>query len=133
MKLAFSALIALGVAGAFALVHEREPEDTLTTAAIEKAKDAEHFQMRIPGRGGSCKLTKRGSAGASQSKLELGENCFALMPRLAEVRYWQEKDAGEVTLLADDGRAIVEFFPGDGVAYESYSPESPLIALTAQQ
>lgn len=132
MKLALSALIALGAVGAVALVQEREPEETVTTAAVERAKDTEHFQMRIPGRDGSCKLIKRGPVDASQSKLELGENCSALMPRLAEARYWQEKGAGEVTLLADDGRTIVEFFPGDGVAYESYSPESPLIALTAQ-
>ncbi|WP_274425930.1 hypothetical protein [Chelativorans sp. YIM 93263] len=132
MKLLLSLLIVLGTAGAVALVHEGEPEETLTTAAIEKAKDAEYFQMRIPGRDGSCKLIKRGPVDASQSQLELGENCSALMPRLAEARYWRERDAGDVTLLADDGRTIVEFFPGDGVAYESYSPETPLIALTAQ-
>lgn len=131
MKLVLSALLVLGAVGAVTLMQEREPEKSITASAIESVKGAEQFQMSIPGREGNCKLIKRGPAGDSRSRLELGDNCTSLMPRLADVRYWREKNAGEVTLLADDGSAIVEFFPGDGVAYESYSPEAPLIALTA--
>lgn len=130
MKLAFSGLIVLGALGVL-LLGER-PDGALTTAGIEKPQGVHQYLIRVLGRDGNCKLTKLGPADAAQAEIELTQECFTLMPRLAEVRYWAEQKAGDVIFVAADGRKIAEFFPGDGVAYESSYPKSPLIALTRQ-
>lgn len=134
MKLAISALAALGVLGAVSFVMpERTGEATTSSRPAQESKEALlSYQLRISGREGSCTVVKQGPTGAVRAKLDLEQDCITMMPRLAEARYWQEAATGEVIFAAADGRPIVEFFAADGVAYESLRPVSPLIALTAQ-
>ncbi|WP_309084732.1 hypothetical protein [Chelativorans sp.] len=131
MKLAISTLAALGVLGAayFLLPEHREA----TAAKVGEAKESPvRYELSVVGREGDCTVVKRGNVEAARANLELTPKCVELMPRLAQARYWQENGEGELRFVAADGRAVVEFFAADGVAYESLKPQSPLIALKAE-
>jgi hypothetical protein len=133
MKLAISALAALGVLGALPYVMPERDGAGAASKPIPGGKDSLHsYELSVSGREGSCTVLKRAAAGAERAEIEMAPKCIELMPRLAEARYWKENGAGELTFVAADGHPVVEFFAADGVAYESLRPVSPLIALTAQ-
>jgi len=133
MKLAISAIAALGVLGALPFLAAERAGSGGASGLIQKSKEAHlRYRLSVSGREGSCTVTKQGGAETDRTELELSPRCMELMPRLAEARYWQEDGAGELRFVAADGRAVVEFFAADGVAYESLKPLSPLIALKVQ-
>ncbi len=88
------------------------------------------YKLQVSGKDGSCTVVKRGTVEAKRAGLDLKGGCAHLMPRLANARYWHEGETGEVIFATAEGRPVVEFFPADGVAYQSLNPVSPLIALT---
>jgi len=133
MKLVISAVAVLGVLGALPFIAVERADSGAAFGSVQKSKEAHvRYRLSVSGREGSCTVTKKGDAESDRTGLELSPQCVELMPRLAEVRYWQEDGAGELRFVAADGRAVVEFFAADGVAYESLKPSSPLIALKVQ-
>lgn len=133
MKLvpAFVALAVLGWLGV--LLSGQMGEETRNPPPAQQRKEAlVSFKLRVSGREGNCTVVKRGMRDSQRAELKLDENCFRMLPRLTEARFWQQGTSGEVTFAAADGRPIVKFFAADGVAYESLYPVTPLVALTAQ-
>ncbi|WP_011582134.1 MULTISPECIES: hypothetical protein [Chelativorans] len=129
MKLAMSAFAVLAALGALPYLMA---ESETTGTAIENAKTQNRYHLSVSGREGYCTVVKRGGDKAQRAELQLTPECVAMMPRLADARYWQESGAGEVSFVAADGSSVVEFFAADGVAYESLKPISPIVALKAQ-
>lgn len=130
MKLAFSAFAAVGVLGVLPyVIHNRTSEEG--ALAGQSLQTPVSYQLRVTGREGHCTVVKHDTR-ERRTELEMSGECAEMMPRLADVRYWQEDDAGGVIFAAADGRPVVEFFAADGVAYESLRPAAPLMALTAQ-
>ncbi|WP_173932796.1 hypothetical protein [Chelativorans sp. Marseille-P2723] len=130
-----SFLTALGLLGAasFAILGDNENPTHSVSKQVQEHKEALlAYQLQVSGREGSCTVVRHGGANALRAELDLDHECIALMPRLAEARYWRQDASGGVTFVAADGRPIVEFFAADGVAYESLRPVAPLVALTAK-
>ncbi|MBN8243922.1 hypothetical protein JF546_12945 [Nitratireductor aquimarinus] len=101
-------------------------ETPLTQDALAGTNASEFTLMRI-GFEDVCKLRRADTSGEAQ--LALDSACAQLVPALAGARVWQERADGTVAFLSASGETLVEFFPGDGVTYESLRPSSPLLSL----
>ena len=66
------------------------------------------------------------------SQLSVGDDCPRLVPDLSDARRWRENADGTVTIVDDDGGALIEFAVADGLAYESFRAGAPLVSLVAR-
>lgn len=138
MNQILSATAALGLLGAATLVaaglNVDNPPDATGgdfTLSAARAETPGRFRLVIAGHDVTCLVSKEKSAATAATELEIAGECLALLPRLAEVRYWRETDDGTVVFAGADGEALVEFFGADGVAYESLRPAAPFISMIA--
>ena len=131
MKLTISALTVLGVLGALPfLANQKDASAESSVKVIEGEKAGLKFKLSVSGRDDGCTVVKKGEVEARRAELELSAECAKMMPRLADVSFWQEKAEGQLIFTAADGKPLLEFFVADGAAYESLKPVSPVVALT---
>ena len=55
-----------------------------------------------------------------------------LYPPLANARTWHNNEDGTIDLADYLGRTIVEFSPGDGLAYISVEPRSVILSMSTE-
>ncbi|MDN2565143.1 hypothetical protein N1F89_02820 [Aquibium sp. A9E412] len=123
LVLGISALLAPGPAGI--------DRQTTGSVAVDAAAERPHYRVVAPGDGARCGLRRGPAVEPGTRRLELFGACDALMQGLSRARYWREQDDGSVALVLAQGRTLVEFAAGDGVAYESFRPGAPMLALVA--
>lgn len=132
MKLAYfavvSALSAMG-AGPTLINRDAVPVETVTLHSQVEI-ETETYLLRVVGQEQGCPVVLRHGHEGGFEKLDLAPSCAGLFDRFAEARFWREQADGDILFVADDGRTIAQFFPGDGVAYESVKPALPLMMLT---
>lgn len=125
MRLLLLALIGAGVFGAISAGAKPDAGlDPVPVASIPAP--VRHFLVQANGDGARCRIEKPTNAG---QQVTIAPACDAVLPGLSAVRYWNESADGTVTLSADGRTPVAVFTPGDGVAYESIAPRTPLIAL----
>src|SRR5690554_140941 len=132
MKLVFAAAIgALGTIGAMpSIVNHDAPRFETVALQSRIHVDSESYLLRVVGKDQPCSVVLRDGGHADRlARLDLAPACAGLFDRLAEAEFWLEKD-GDIIFVAGDGRTVAQFFPGDGVAYESVKPAKPLMMLT---
>lgn len=127
MKLAYVAVVtALAAVGAVPALMQPDTVardvDELHTSAITASAS---YQLKVAGLERGCSVTLRNE----QSKLDLAPACRNLPSDLSDARHWQKDANGDLFFIADDGRTVAQFFPGDGVAYESVKPATPIMLL----
>ncbi|MFC5585168.1 hypothetical protein ACFPOD_08595 [Nitratireductor kimnyeongensis] len=131
MKLVASGALALALVGA--LGYFSEPQVSEMAEALGEQKTAfqeeavSEFTLMGVGLSGVCRV--RHAPGLENTQLDLDGNCARLLPRLAEARIWEEREDGTVAFVSATGEALVEFYPGDGAAYESLRPQTPLLSM----
>jgi|GEM_PF-1754552 hypothetical protein len=136
MKLTYLVVVgALGALGADTAIRDRETgrglapgSDELFAAPLPHTRT---YEAHVQGQESGCVVALRGEPSARGGSLELGPACKKFREVLSsEVRSWLRTDDGDILFLAEDGRPVAQFYPGDGVSYESLRPALPLMALT---
>ena len=90
------------------------------------------FMLHLAGVERSCLIDKGVELVDGISQLSVGEDCPRLVPELTDARRWRENADGTVTIVDDDGGALIEFALADGLAYESFRAGAPLVSLVAR-
>ena len=90
------------------------------------------FMLHLAGVERSCLIDKGVELVDGISQLSVGEDCPRLVPELTDARRWRENADGTVTIVDDDGGALIEFAVADGLAYESFRAGAPLVSLVAR-
>ena len=90
------------------------------------------FMLHLAGVERSCLIDKGVELVDGISQLSVGEDCPRLVPELSDARRWRENADGTVTIVDDDGGALIEFALADGLAYESFRAGAPLVSLVAR-
>ena len=90
------------------------------------------FMLHLAGIERSCLIDKGVELVDGISQLSVGEDCPRLVPELTDARRWRENADGTVTIVDDDGGALIEFALADGLAYESFRAGAPLVSLVAR-
>ncbi|WP_295813335.1 hypothetical protein [uncultured Nitratireductor sp.] len=131
MKLFVPSALVLALVGSFGYLSDADTAKDATGFAVAKAVDeklagSELTLVRI-GLDGVCKV--RRSQTPDRTELDLDERCTQILPSLAEARIWEERADGTVAFVSANGETLVEFFPGDGVSYQSLRPRTPLLSM----
>ncbi len=136
MNLAISTVVAAGLLVAAGVISsgpggERQAI-AATAVAMPQAGAFEDEIFRMSSAGDiSCAITRGDQVSADRLELEVEPSCAALLPGIEHAKYWQEQEDGSVVFTENGKDAIVSFSFGDGVAYESFEPSTPLISLDA--
>jgi hypothetical protein len=144
MKLANTAWLGLVSAAAivamfldfatFTSTEESAGIDVETTASIpasEPSVDVPTFVISGPGGGTKCKAFPAENGVPGHNALTIDSSCAGLYPPLANARIWHNNGDGTIDLADNSGRTIVEFSPGDGLAYISVEPRSVILSMSA--
>jgi hypothetical protein len=134
MNTAVSTIVAAGLLVAAGVISSGPDGDrqaiAATSAALVAASEGDVFRMRSAG-DASCAVTRGDPVSRNRSELEVEPACAALLPGIERAKFWQENADGSVAFTEDGAEPIVSFSVGDGVAYESFEPVTPLISLDA--
>lgn len=133
MRLLLLAIIGAGVFVAISATAKTDAGlDPVHVASIPRTPLVQHFTVQANGDGATCQIDKPANTGR-QAGLAIAPACDAVLPGLSAVHYWSESPDGTVTLSADGKTPVAVFAQGDGVAYESIAPRTPLIALVESE
>jgi hypothetical protein len=118
----------LASAGYYAIAVDHDGPAPIQTTEVSPV---DRFVLRSSATNRSCELAveQDGASGTAQVKVE--PDCAGLVPGIENVRYWQDKGNGSVSLAADGLDPVITFAIADGVAYESLEPAFPVISLDA--
>ncbi|ATU90675.1 hypothetical protein [Phyllobacterium zundukense] len=105
---------------------------TASIATVETSLDVPTFVIRGPGGGMKCKAFPAGNGLPGHDALTMDSSCAGLYPPLANARTWHNNEDGTIDLSDNLGRTIVEFSPGDGLAYISVEPRSVILSMSAE-
>jgi hypothetical protein len=113
--------------------------DAATTASITKDEprqgsvlDMPTFVISGPGGGTKCKAFPAENGLHGHNALTIEKSCAELYPPLAQAKTWRNNEDGTIDLADDMGRTIVEFSPGDGLAYISIEPRSIILSMSTE-
>lgn len=107
--------------------------DAAVQAPARMSDEVSRYGLFIAGNGIVCHVTKGRKLSERIAEIKLSEGCGEAYAGLARAALWHEGRHGDVTFTAKDGRTLVRFASGDGVAYESYRPTVPFISLVAEK
>jgi hypothetical protein len=111
-----------------------KPPDTGKSARIAvHAPGAlpERYSVYRTGEEQSCLLIRDAGQLPGTASVETDPACAEVFKPLAQAAFWQEGEHGNVVLKDRDGNRIAELAPGDGLAFQSVEPASPILALVA--
>lgn len=132
MNIAISTAVVAGLLAAAGVMTSGLDGDRQAIAASvvpqAQAPDGDTFRLRSSGNG-SCAVTRGERVAEDRSELEIEPACATLLPGIERAKFWQEHEDGSVAFTENGVDAIVSFSVGDGVAYESFEPSTPLISL----
>ena len=133
MKMLIGAAAAVLVFGA-GYHMEWTPPPEMNEAALAATSSADgSYRLFIAGNPATCRVTKGRELSGQIAEIKFSEGCGEAYARLSKAVLWREDDDGGIAFATKDGRALVRFASGDGVAYESYRPTVPLISLVAER
>lgn len=104
---------------------------TASIAADEISMDVPTFIISSPGGGAKCKAFPAENGMPGHNALTIDSSCASLYPPLVNARTWHNNGDGTIDLADNLGRTIVEFSPGDGLAYISVEPRSVILSMSA--
>jgi hypothetical protein len=134
MNIAISTVVAAGLLVAAGVLSSGPDGDRQAVAASAaampqgQASDGDMFRLRSSANV-SCAVTRGDRVAEDRSELEIEPACAMLLPGIERAKFWQEYEDGSVAFTENGVDAIVSFSVGDGVAYESFEPPTPLISL----
>jgi hypothetical protein len=124
-------LAACVAAGAVAVIGFRLNSTASAAAPAASDPGVERFILQATGDLPPCLIEKpRGEAPVI--RVELAKECDQILPGLRRAHYWRQMPDGGVELSVDGTTPVVSFEVGDGVAYESIEPRTPLMAMIEQ-
>ncbi len=109
--------------------------DTRTTSSVAteaSSLDVPRFVISSPGAAESCKAFPEENGTPGHNALTIDSSCGDLYPPLANARTWHNNEDGTIDLADNLGRTIVEFSPGDGLAYISVEPRSVILSMSTE-
>ena len=113
---------------------ELSPSGEADEAGLEAAPGTiDSYRLFITGNSVACRVTKGRKLSAQVAEIKLSHGCGEAYDRLTEAALWREGSDGEIAFATKDGRTLVRFTAGDGVAYESYRPTVPFLSLVAEK
>lgn len=120
-------LCALAAAGA-ATVGAHPAPDPADARQVVAAPET--YRLTANGGGGACTLRRGPSVAPARLRIAVAPGCDALFPGLSRATLWEERADDSVVLRNAAGKAIAVFGAGDGVAYQSFAPRAPLLAMS---
>jgi len=105
--------------------------DTQTTASITRPSGTV-FRLSSIEADASCEIVKGKTQRSGRSPLTVDPACDQVLPGMSRVRFWREKPDGSVDFTGEAGEALATFGVGDGLAYESFRPRTPLLRLSSE-
>jgi hypothetical protein len=125
------ATLAVGLLAGAGLVGESSDASQPLAVAATISGDTPEWGYHLRRGGGSVSCMVARGAGLSEDLWELRVEpaCEAVMPGLAQVRYWRKTDDQTVVFSRDGDDTLVTFAPADGVAYETFAQGAPLLSL----
>jgi len=133
MKVATGAFIALALftSGAALATRPGVEMPVVEQEAQPAAPDPTNgsVRYRLVGENASCTIHRGPMLGGGLNDLVIPGECNELMPGLSALRFWKEGSDGSVTFSSNGSDSPVLFAVADGVAYESYKPSRPLLAI----
>jgi hypothetical protein len=132
MRLTSLALIGGAALAAAALVGLRHNSAATAAPARIDRPMVEKFVLHSTGEVLSCVVEKAEGQGPL-THVRVAPGCDTVVAGLSKVHYWNEKADGTVELSANGSAPAVIFAPGDGVAYESVEPRTPLMSLMVSE
>ncbi|MGE0279434.1 MAG: hypothetical protein AB7P20_02310 [Rhizobiaceae bacterium] len=105
--------------------------DLQTTASIARPS-GEVFRLSSVDEGGSCQVIKGKTQRSGRSSLTVDPACDKVLPGMSRVRFWRERPDGSIDLTGEAGESLATFAVGDGFAYESFRPRTPLLRLSSE-
>lgn len=129
MKLVVSGALVLALVGSFGYFSDQGATGNAPGPEPEEAGPAATSEFILTGIGVNEDCRVRHSPGEGSAQLDLDRSCARILPRLVDARIWEERPDGTVVFVSAAGEALVEFYPGDGAAYESLRPRTPLLSL----
>jgi len=109
--------------------------DAATTASVTKEEPALNvpiFVISGPGGSAKCNAYPAETGLPGHNALTVESTCAGLYPPLASARSWHNNEDGTIDLADERGRMIVQFSPGDGLAYISIEPRSVILSMSAE-
>lgn len=129
MKLVVSGALVLALVGSVGYFSDQGATGKALGPTPGEADRATTSEFTLTGIGVNEVCRVRHSPGEGSTQLHLDRSCARIMPRLVDARIWDERPDGTVVFVSATGEALVEFYPGDGAAYESLRPRTPLLSL----
>jgi hypothetical protein len=120
---------------AFTSSEEVADIDAGTTASIstkDDSLDVPTFVISGPGGSAKCRAFPAESGMPGHDALTVESDCAGLYPPLANAKTWHSNEDGTIDLADNSGRTIVEFSPGDGLAYISVEPRSVILSMSTE-
>lgn len=109
--------------------------DAGTTASIATANPdlvVPTFVISGPGGAVTCKAYPAEVGLPGHKALSIDKGCAGVYPPLANAKTWSNNGDGTIDLADESGGTIVEFSPGDGLAYISVEPRSVILSMSAE-
>ncbi|QND54002.1 hypothetical protein HB779_20485 [Phyllobacterium sp. 628] len=107
--------------------------DSTTTASVGLTDlDTPTFLISSAGSSTKCKAFPQENGLPGHDALRMTSDCATLYPPLANATEWHNNQDGTIAFADHAGHTIVEFSPGDGLAYVSIEPRSVLLSLSAR-
>jgi hypothetical protein len=132
MNIAISTAVAAGLLVMAGVISSGPDGDRQANAASvisqPQASDGDMFRLRSSGHV-SCAVTRGDQVAEDRAELTVEPSCAVLLPGIERAKFWQEHEDGSVAFTENGVDTIVSFSVGDGVAYESFKPSTPLISL----
>lgn len=104
--------------------------DTMTTSSVTTGGQA--YLIRSHDTATACQIEKGETVAKDLSPVTIQSGCESVLPGMARIRFWRDRDDGSVELVGEGRETVIVFGAGDGVEYESYRPVSPVLTLSSR-
>jgi hypothetical protein len=122
-----SVIVLGGVLAAVAVMGSNDRLTGIPTDAVATASPAgDTYLLQFAGLDASCTVSRAAAPESGDARLVIGNGCSET---LARASLWRDNADGSVSFLSPNGRTVLEFAQGDGLAYETFRAGAPLATL----
>lgn len=89
------------------------------------------YAVHSPGVDTICLIKRIAGSNPFASALKLDADCDQVYGDLTKAVSWLDRDDGSAAIVDASGKELLVLGPSDGFAYETNTPGSPIVTLTA--
>jgi hypothetical protein len=111
-----------------------EAEDAPMKAGLQAPAaepNAMTYAARAPGVDAVCLIKRIAGNNPQASALKLDADCADVFIDFNKAVSWLDRDDGSAAIVDESGKEVLVLGPSDGFAYETSTPGTPIVTLTA--